>query len=213
MPVESTRVPPDMGPPAVQRVRQANPMGYSLSWLAVLCAIGSPVAARSHGPLRSEPIDMVVIHSTGGPTCDAGTGKPIWVKGGTLEEDLRTIEQHPTLGIHYMIDRDGTVRSSVPEDQVAYHVYTYSGRSIAIELVNDGDGVDPFPAAQIDAAISLLRGIVARRGLARGGIKRHSDLDHGRLACDRTQRRKVDPGGAFPFDAVLDAVFPPATTP
>jgi hypothetical protein len=177
-------------------------------WLAIVSGLmGSPGAARTHGPPRTVPIDMVVIHSTGGPTCDAATGKPLWVKGGTLEDDLRTIGQHATLGIHYMIDRDGTVRRSIPEDQVAYHVYTYSGRSIAIELVNDGDGMDPFPAAQVDAAIALLRDIVARRGVSRAGIKRHSDLDHGRLPCDRAQRRKVDPGGALPFDAVLDAVF------
>jgi N-acetylmuramoyl-L-alanine amidase len=185
------------------RILRAGAILASCLWVMAF-----PAAARSHGPQRTVPIDMVVIHSTGGPTCDAGTGQPVWIKGGTLEQDLRTIEQHPILGIHYMIDRDGAVRPSVPEDQVAYHVYTYSGRSIAIELINDGDGVDPFPAAQLDALVALLRDIVARRAIARDGIKRHSDLDHGRLACDRAQRRKVDPGSAFPFDVVLDAVFP-----
>lgn len=167
-------------------------------------------AARNHGPHRTEPIDMVVIHSTGGPTCDGATGLPIWVKAGTLKEDLRLIEAHPTLGIHYMIDRDGAVRSSVPEDQVAYHVYTYSGRSIAIELVNDGDGVDRFPEPQIKATIALLQDIARRRGVSRQGIRRHSDLDRGLMPCDHSQRRKVDPGSAFPFEAVLDAAFPPA---
>ena len=32
---------------------------------------------------------MIVIHSTGGPTCDAATGKPIWVDAGTLDENMR----------------------------------------------------------------------------------------------------------------------------
>lgn len=179
---------------------------------ALLCA-AAPVEARRRGPSRTQPVDMLVIHTTGGPTCDAATGKPVWVKAGTLDEDMRTIEAHPTLGIHYMIDRDGAVRSSVPEDQVAYHVYTFSARSIAIELINDGDGVDRFPKAQLDAAITLIRDIAKRRGVGRDGVKRHSDLDHGRLGCDRTRRRKVDPGSAFPFQAVLDAVFPPALAP
>jgi N-acetylmuramoyl-L-alanine amidase len=178
--------------------------------LALLLLAAVPAEARKHGPPREVPIDLIVIHSTGGPTCDAATGQPIWVKAGTLEEDLRTIEAHPQLGIHYMIDRDGTVRASVPEDQVAYHVFTHSGHSIAIELVNDGDGLDPFPEAQLKALIALVRDIAARRGITRAGIKRHSDLDHGRMSCDKSRRRKVDPGAAFPFDQVLDAAFPAA---
>jgi N-acetyl-anhydromuramyl-L-alanine amidase AmpD len=178
-----------------------------------LVLVAMPAEARKHGPPREVPIDMIVIHSTGGPTCDATTGMPIWVKAGALEEDLRTIEAHPTLGIHYMIDRDGTVRSSVPEDQVAYHVFTHSGRSIAIELVNDGDGVDPFPEAQLRAVTALIQDIAGRRAISRDGVKRHSDLDHGRMACDKAKRRKVDPGAAFPFDKVLDAAFPVAPNP
>jgi N-acetylmuramoyl-L-alanine amidase len=174
--------------------------------MALACAA---VDARTSGPRRTQPIDMVVIHSTGGPTCDAKTGKPIWVKAGTLAEDIRLIEAHPKLGIHYMIDRDGTVRSSVPEDQIAHQVFGYSARSIAIELVNDGDGVDPFPVAQLDAAAALIRDIVRRRGVMRQGVKMHSDLDHGFMTCDGTKRRKVDPGPAFPYQAVLDAAFRP----
>jgi N-acetylmuramoyl-L-alanine amidase len=184
------------------------------AWAAVALLVAAlPAEARKHGPPRAAPIDMIVIHSTGGPTCDAATGQPIWVKAGTLDDDLRTIEAHPQLGIHYMIDRDGTVRSSVPEEQVAYHVYTHSGHSIAIELVNDGDGVDPFPEAQLKALVTLVRDIAARRGITREGVKRHADLDHGRLSCDKSQRRKVDPGAAFPFDKVLAAAFPAPATP
>lgn len=186
-------------------------MRLAMALLALL-AVALPAQARKRGPPREVPIDMIVIHSTGGPTCDA-EGHPVWIKAGTLEEDLRTIEAHPQLGIHYMIDRDGTVKASVPEDQVAYHVFTYSARSIAIELVNDGDGVDPFPRPQLDAAAALIHDIAARRGITRGNVKRHSDLDHGRMACDPSRRRKVDPGAAFPFKAVLDAAFPPAATP
>lgn len=131
------------------------------------------------------------------------------MKGGALEDNLRQIEAHPRLGIHYMIDRDGTVRSSVPEDQLAHHVFLWSGRSIAIELVNDGDGLDPFPQAQLGALVELLRDIAQRRGIAREGVRRHSDLDHAMLPCDKTQRRKVDPGAAYPHDAILDRVFAP----
>jgi N-acetylmuramoyl-L-alanine amidase len=175
--------------------------------LAVLALVSDDAVARRSGAVRTQAIDMVVIHSTGGPTCDAATGKPIWVSAGKLEENLRQIEAHPVLGIHYMIDRDGTVRASVPENQVAHHVYRVSGRSIAIELINNGDGVDPFPAAQLTALVNLLKDIRVRHGITREGIKRHSDLDHTRLPCDRTRRRKVDPGNAFPYESILDQVF------
>jgi N-acetyl-anhydromuramyl-L-alanine amidase AmpD len=177
--------------------------------LAMLTVAVSDAEARRTGIARKQAIDMVVIHSTGGPTCDVRTGKPIWVSAGTLEEDMRNIEAHPKLGIHYMIDRDGTVRTSVPEDRVAYHVLRFSGRSIGIELVNDGDGIDPFPDAQLSSLANLLRDIKRRRGITRDGIRRHSDLDHLRLPCDKTQRRKVDPGAAFPYESILDRVFQP----
>lgn len=169
----------------------------------------SDAQARKTGAMRTRPIDMVVIHSTGGPTCDAATGKPIWVGAGTLDDNLRHIGAHPVLGIHYMIDRDGTLRTSVPEGQVAHHVYHFSTRSIAIELINDGDGRDPFPEAQITSLVKLLRDIRQRHAIPRAGIKRHSDLDTAPLPCDKTQRRKVDPGSAFGYELVLDRVFAP----
>lgn len=175
--------------------------------LAALTVPASEAEARHTGNVRTQAIDMVVIHSTGGPTCDAITGKPIWVGAGTLEVNLRQIEADPRLGIHYMIDRDGTLRASVPEDQLVHHVFHYSGRSIAIELINEGDGRDPFPDAQLASLVKLLLDIKQRRGIKREGIKRHSDLDHALLSCDRTQRRKVDPGAAFPYQSILDRVF------
>lgn len=177
--------------------------------LTVLIVTATDAEARHRGAVRTQPIDMIVIHSTGGPTCDEASGKPIWVGAGTLEENLRQIEAHPRLGIHYMIDRDGTLQASVPEEQMVHHVLHYSGRSIAIELINEGDGRDPFPEAQLASLVKLLRDIRQRRGITREGIKRHSDLDHALLPCDKSQRRKVDPGAAFPYKAILDRVFQP----
>ena len=177
--------------------------------VTTLALATSDAQARKTGAIRTQRVDMIVIHSTGGPTCDAATGKPIWVGAGTLDDNLRHIEAHPVLGIHYMIDRDGTLRTSVPEGQVAHHVYSFSQRSIAIELINDGDGRDPFPEAQITSLVKLLRDIRQRHAIPRAGIKRHSDLDTAPLPCDKTQRRKVDPGGAFAFESVLDRVFAP----
>ena len=176
-------------------------------FIAMLAFATADARARSSGPPRTEPITLVVIHSTGGPTCDAQTGKPIWVGAGTLEDNMRNIEAHPRLGIHYMIDRSGRLRASVPEEQIAHHVFRYSARSLAIELINDGDGRDPFPQAQLDSLVSLVRDIQKRRGIKRDGFQRHSDLDAGLMPCDKTQRRKVDPGAAYPHEEILRRVF------
>jgi N-acetylmuramoyl-L-alanine amidase len=182
-----------------------------LQWVVLVVALNAvgfnEAQARRNGPARTEPIDMVVIHSTGGPTCDSKTGKPIWVKAGVMDENMREIEAHPSLGIHYMIGRDGALRKSISEDQVAHHVFRYSGRSISIELINDGDGVDVFSSAQLDALVALLNDIKERRSIVRKGIKRHSDLDNALMPCDRSKRRKVDPGPAFPFELILNRVY------
>lgn len=173
----------------------------------LLALAGGEAAALRSGPVRSAPVDLVVIHSTGGPTCDPRTGQPVWVGAGTMEENLRLIEAHPRLGIHYMVDRDGTRRASVPEDRVAHHVFRHSLRSIAVELINDGDGRDPFPEAQLDALVALLKDLVRRHGLQPEQVKRHSDLDLARLPCAPERRRKVDPGDAYPHQRVLERVF------
>lgn len=179
-----------------------------VSLLVLSLALAAPeVAALESGPERRVPVDLVVIHSTGGPTCDPVTGRPRWVGAGTLAENLRTIEAHPKLGIHYMIDRDGTLRSSAPEHQVAHHVFRHSQRSIAIELINDGDGDDPYPEDQLAALVELLRRIVERHGLGPQAIRGHSDLDAGTMPCDRSRRRKVDPGPAFPMERIIERVF------
>lgn len=183
-------------------------LGAAALVLAVATLLACPAHARKTGAPRPDAqIDMIVVHSTGGPTCDSRTGQPVWVPAGELDANLRFIEAHPVLGIHYMIGRDGTLRASVPENQLAHHVMAYSQRSIAIELVNDGDGKDPFSAAQIDATIDLLRDIVKRRGIRRENVVRHSDLDRAMMPCDPKRRRKVDPGDAYPHERVLDAVF------
>jgi N-acetylmuramoyl-L-alanine amidase len=178
-----------------------------LVWIpiAVLLAASASHAVK-RGPPRQQPVSLVVIHSTGGPTCNAA-GQAIWVDAGTMADNLRTIEAHPKLGIHYMIDRDGTVAASVPENQVAHHVLTHSARSIAIELINDGNGRDPFPPAQIDALVRLLQDIAQRHALGRESIQRHSDLDRSKMPCAPDRRRKVDPGEAYPHEAVLERVF------
>jgi len=67
----------------------------------------------------------------------------------------------------------------------------------------------------MSVALALAAGLAEarRRGAPRSQpidlVVRHSDLDQAPLPCDRTLRRKVDPGATFPLESVLDRVYPP----
>jgi hypothetical protein len=107
-------------------------------------AVGS---AKTSGPLQVN-VDTIIIHAVSGPSCSGGrvvySGAP-----GDAGRWKRFFDQHPFLGIHYIVDRAGTVLASTPENQVANHALGHNYRTIGIELVNDGNGVDPCTEKQI----------------------------------------------------------------
>jgi N-acetyl-anhydromuramyl-L-alanine amidase AmpD len=93
------------------------------------------------------------------------------------------------------VDRDGTIAVHVREDMRAWHAgqsKMKDGRtqvndfSIGIELVNRNDGVDPFPAPQIQALRDLLQTIAARHPIRQ--IIPHYE-------CADPPGRKSDPAG------------------
>ncbi len=75
--------------------------------------------------------------------------------------------------------------------------------SIGIEIVNPGlvaradgnQGFAPYPAAQIDALLPLVRDIVARHQIRPDRILGHSDI---------APQRKIDPGPLFPWQRLAD---------
>jgi N-acetyl-anhydromuramyl-L-alanine amidase AmpD len=81
--------------------------------------------------------------------------------------------------------------------------------SIGIELVNRGDGKDPFTDKQLEALKALISTIAKKYKLQRAQVKTHAELDHGMETCGSIKyKRKQDPGAAFPLQSVLDGVFP-----
>lgn len=117
---------------------------------------------------------------------------------------------------HYLIDaQPARIYRLVDEGRRAWHAgeSEWQGRtwlnatSIGIELVNAGYRDTPagrlwypYPDAQIDQLILLLKDIVARHGLGPGAIVGHSDI---------APQRKVDPGPLFPWKRLADAGLVP----
>lgn len=99
---------------------------------------------------------------------------------------------------HYFIYENGETLDLVSEKHRAWHAgkacwrghRDINARSIGIELVNPGHewGYRDFPAAQMDALIELVKGILKRNPISARNVLAHSDVAPG---------RKQDPGDRF----------------
>jgi N-acetylmuramoyl-L-alanine amidase len=174
--------------------------------VGALAACTALALGMDHGAERTK-IDTIVIHTIGGPSCsDEGEVQFRSVKGNARTWK-KWMEDEPEVGIHYIVDREGLALASIPENQIANHVVGHNQTTIGIELVNTGDGVDQFPAVQIDALVTLLCDIAERNSLSASDIKAHADLDTKTKTCGGQEyRRKVDPGELFPWKDVRERV-------
>lgn len=175
-----------------------------LAGLAALIVAG-PAWATTNGA-RRDVVDTIIVHAISGPSCSAGevvfSGAP-----GDAERWKTFFDRHPFLGIHYVVDRDGVVLASTPENRIANHALDNNDASIGIELVHDGDGQEPFTTRQVEALIGLLKSIRTRHAVPLENIKGHADVDERTFWCGgRTFKTKVDPGPNFPWGRVRDAL-------
>jgi len=153
------------------------------------------------GNVRKEPVKQVIIHATGGPDCDPARRFQSGTLNGIIDHFLRNKNR---ISIHYIIDRNGDLVRMVPESQTAYHVRGHNMNSIGIELVNHGDGQDPFPEPQLVTLIALLREMLPRYQLTTSDLKSHAELDNSYLNCGKVKiKRKSDPGAAFPWQRLI----------
>ena len=156
---------------------------------------------RDSRPAGAGPVDTLVLHYTGMVSAEAA-----------LE---RLTDPSAKVGAHWCIGEDGTLWRLVPDEQRGPGMRGLSewrGRrsvndfSIGIELVNPGHehGYRPFPPAQMDALLDLLRVIVGRHPIDPrnvGGAFRHrahSSAGPGRALRLGSSRK----GGHRPLAAV-----------
>jgi N-acetylmuramoyl-L-alanine amidase len=172
---------------------------------ALLLAVTQSAGATTSGA-RRDVVDTIIVHAISGPSCSNGqlkfSGAP-----GDAERWKTFFDRHPFLGIHYVVDREGVVLASTPEDRIANHALDHNESTIGIELVHDGDGEEPFGTKQIDALIRLLRSIRSRHEVPIESIKGHSDVDERKFSCGgKLYKTKMDPGANFPWEHVRAAL-------
>ncbi|MEM6929061.1 MAG: N-acetylmuramoyl-L-alanine amidase, partial [Myxococcota bacterium] len=174
---------------------------------------------HAHGGQAREAgsIDMVVIHTIGGQYCaDGELERSPAGKDAVYWRDW--FETQGGKSIHYIVGREGDIAQQRPELRTAGHVAfngvkeNVNARSIGIELVNRGDGEDPFPEAQLVALEELVSDIAIRHELAAADVYTHAELDTRMLdaPCD-AHRRNVDPGPLFPMARLKKSVVVAAT--
>ncbi|WP_199873134.1 N-acetylmuramoyl-L-alanine amidase [Ideonella sp. A 288] len=178
--------------------RAVQALAAALCALALAgCSTGLVVDTRHTAQGQDSRVLFVVLHYT-----DEG-----------FEESLRILTRQQ-VSSHYLVSDESPPRiyRLVDEGRRAWHAGDsfwkghgmLNASSIGIEIVNGGgrpqaDGsmrFAPYPDAQIDAVIALVKDIVARHGIAPTRILGHSDI---------APQRKIDPGAAFPWKRLAEA--------
>ncbi|HSE43636.1 MAG TPA: peptidoglycan recognition family protein [Acidobacteriota bacterium] len=189
------------------------PIRMSIEWKAerdcgVDCEVDRTEAAT--GQNRTASISRVIIHATGGLADDCDLSKSF--RGGTLNSNVKHFQDsggNPS--IHYIVGEDGTVVRMVPDNQIANHIYRGNSNAIGIELINNGDGNDPYPLDQINALADLVGEILKCYSLDTNDVVGHGDVDT-RLNtnCNPPRPRREDPASNFPWEVFrtrLDAIL------
>ena len=160
-----------------------------------MTAGGVPIDTRYRTRVQESRAQFLVLHYT----------------VADLPRSIKTLTEGP-VSVHYVVSDESppVVYRLVDEDRLAWHagVSAWQGHtqlnasSIGIEIVHPGfrntpNGREylPFPKAQIDALIPLVKDIVARHHIRPERIVGHSDV---------APQRKEDPGPLFPWQRLAD---------
>lgn len=172
-------------------------MNRFLAALAMLLAAGCstlPIDTTYTSRNQESRVQFLVIHFT----------------AESFPSALKTLTTGP-VSSHYLVnDEPPTIYRLVDESRRAWHAGASSWQgqtmlnssSIGIEIVNRGDAIttdpdvfQPYPPAQVEAVLALVRDIVKRHGIRPDRVVGHSDI---------APQRKVDPGPLFPWKRLAD---------
>jgi len=146
--------------------------------------------------------EMIIVHFTGSDSDEAsltvfksaslGDTRPDIVAGGALN-----------VGIHYVVWRDGTLWSLMPETDMARHAAGFNHVALGIEMT--GSSAAKLTEAQLVSCAALVADIVRRNPSVKYLCGHHEYVQKGRahlalyreLMKDYPPPVKIDPGDAF----------------
>lgn len=173
--------------------------------ILLFLALSALVEGKQFG-VRRKTVNEIILHSIGGPKCKDGAVIFTSADGGA-DKWIKYFNGHQMLSIHYVIGKDGEVKRGVPEDQIANHALGHNLNSVGIELVNRGDGQDPYPKEQIDALVRLIDSIAKNWRICKGSITTHAAIDQRQFECGgKRVPMKQDPGTNFPLTEVVSRI-------
>lgn len=150
--------------------------------------INKYVHPSNFGGERSK-VDTVVIHTSEGTVASALS----WF-------GMDHKPNNPSSS-HYLIGKDGTVYSLVPENKIAYHAgnWDYNVKSIGIELEGKSAEESTFTVPMLASLIVLVRSLSKKYGfpMDRAHIVAHSEVPGA---------THTDPGKFFPWDRFMSAL-------
>ena len=204
-PTEAPTQPPETEPPKPVTV-------YAGAVEEPLLPLEDYSGERTHAP------EFVMIHFTSAVVLD---------KKNPYDMDLiRDIFVDYKVSIHYIIDRDGTVRCYIPEDRVAWHAgkgtwqdnekytNTMNQYAIGIEMVAMGskddmsmyltgkeyDSLDPALMGYTEEQYAALQGLV--KDLCQ---RHHIPLDRQHvIGHEEYSENKTDPGDLFDWNRIIE---------
>jgi len=127
------------------------------------------------------PINALVLHATAGPFVPSLH----WLMNPNAQ-----------VSAHFLISKEGVIFQLVDIEDRAWHAGRSSWRgwtslnhnSIGIELVNANDGVDPYPATQVDSLFWLCRRLVKEYNIEKEMVTTHYLISPGRKTDPRNFR-------------------------
>ncbi len=152
-----------------------QPAPREAAGVARALAVAEPTATTMLSPHFDErndtPISAIVLHHT-----------------AMLQTAVEVGEffQRPSAKVssHYIVDRDGSLVRAVPDDKRAWHagrsefqgVGDVNTFSIGIEICNVGDGLEPYPEAQVQAVVKLVAWLAQTYKVPLDRLTRHRDV-------------------------------------
>jgi N-acetylmuramoyl-L-alanine amidase len=139
-------------------------------------------------------IDTIVLHHT---ASNNGAGDLAHMRNPAAE-----------VSAHYMLDRDGKIYQLVGDSKRAWHAgkgelhgvpTDVNGRSIGIEIVNDGSGKTPFTDAQYKSLTQLVGYLKQEHKVPMNNILGHKDVAV-------PKGRKSDPASNFDWNRLRKGI-------